>query len=231
MEIVMFMKRGAAGALFLLALSTSQAHAGEASRNTSSASWAEAVANRENMATPPKFVEGPYATLTESEKALGHHGPVVVEGIIDVDGRMREPRIKVSSRAEAVDAIALDAAGASTFSPAMDAAGAALAVVVAMPFDLVSYKSRSGGMFEYRCDQFVRDMDWWKRAHPEEAYKKHELYTMQLGFFMSGLVLRSGKEQELFRAEIERFDERWLAAIETCRKKPKLLQKDVIFRQ
>lgn len=224
------MKSSAAGALFLLAVSASHAKAEDTAGNAPSAEWVEAVANREKMAAPPKFVDGPHAALPESEKALGHHGPVVVEGIIDVDGRMREARIKVSSRADAVDAIALAAAGASTFTPATSAAGTALAVVVAMPFDLVSYKSRSGGLFAYRCDQFVRDMDWWKSTHSEESYEKHELYTMQLGFFMSGYILRSGKEQEQFSAEVERFGERWLAAIETCRKKPKLLQKDVIFR-
>lgn len=86
-----------------------------------SAAWAEAKANRAKIKTAPTFIDGPKADLPEAEKALGHHGPVVVEGIIGTDGRMTEVRIKETSHAAAVDRIAIEAALGSTFMPAKDA--------------------------------------------------------------------------------------------------------------
>jgi TonB family protein len=196
-----------------------------------SQAWTDAEANRAKMTVAPSFVEGPRAELPESEKALGHHGSVVIQGIIGVDGKMSEARVKLASGANAVDEIALAAAIASTFLPAKDVNGTPLSVVVAMPFDLVAYKSAEGmGILQYKCAQFVRDMDWWKSVNPDKTFKEHELYKMELGFEMLSLIRQARGNQELLRQSIDGFEVRWSAAIEMCRKKPNILQRDAIYR-
>ncbi|MCP1471106.1 TonB family protein [Sphingobium sp. OAS761] len=196
-----------------------------------SQTWTEADANKPKMKVAPSFVEGPRAELPESEKALGHHGPVVVQGIIGIDGKMSEARIKLTSNAPVLDQIALAAANASTFTPAKDANGAPLPVVISMPFDLVAYKAPGGmGILQYKCAQFVRDMDWWKSVNPDKSFKDHELYKMEIGFEMLSLIQRARGDQEALRQSIAGFETRWNAAIDFCRKKPNVLQRDAIYR-
>lgn len=189
----------------------------------------EAQANRARMKAPPTFIDGPHAVLPDAEKAQGHHGQVVIDGVIAPDGRMHAARVKTSSELPTLDAIALAAAEHSRFAPAKDAAGAPLAVLISMPFDLVAYKSAKGGVFEYRCDQFVRDMEWWHGAHPQKAYSEHELYRMELGVQMLSLIQAARGDQDRLRKAIAAFDGKWIAAIEACRKTPTKLQKDALF--
>ena len=100
-----------------------------------------------------------------------------------------------------------------------------------MPFDLVAYKAAGGmGILQYKCAQFVRDMDWWKSVNPDKSFKKHELYTMEIGFAMSAMIQQSQGNQELLSKAISGFEDRWIAAIELCRKKPNMLQRDAIYR-
>lgn len=196
-----------------------------------SQTWTGADANKPKMKVAPSFVEGPRAELPESEKALGHHGPVVVQGIIGIDGKMSEARIKLTSNAPVLDQIALASANASTFTPAKHANGAPLPVVISMHFDLVAYKARGGmGILQYKCAQFVRDMDWWKSVNPDKSFKDHELYIMEIGFEMLSLIQRARGDQEALRQSIAGFETRWNAAIEFCRKKPNVLQRDAIYR-
>ena len=203
----------------------------EASAPAVSAAWNEATANRAKVKVAPVFVDGPRAELPEAEKALGHHGTVFVEGIIGVDGRMTEVRIKRTSNAPALDRIALDAALASTFTPAKDADGAPLSIIVTMPFDLVAYKAAAGmGIMQYTCDQFVRDMEWWKSVNPDKPFKDHELYLLESGMEFAGTVSQAKGDYAKLKGFSTDFDQRWEAAIAYCRKKPKILQRDAIFR-
>lgn len=193
--------------------------------------WREAVANRGKLKVAPGFTGGPRAELPEAEKALGHHGSVLVEGIIGIDGRMTSVRVKQTSHAPVLDRIAVDAALASTFTPAKDADGAALAIVVAMPFDLVAYKAEQGmGIMQYTCDQFVRDMDWWKSVNPEKPFKDHELYKLESGMEFAAAISRAKGDYATIQGFSADFDQRWDVAIAYCRKKPKILQRDAIFR-
>lgn len=196
-----------------------------------SASWREAIANRPSIKVAPTFVDGPRAHLPESEKALGHHGTVLIEGIIGTDGRMAEARVKRTSHAPVLDQIALEAAMASTFTPARGADGAPLAVVIVMPFDLVAYKSEQGmGIMQYTCEQFVRDMDWWISVNPEKPFSAHELHQLESGMEFAAAISRANGDYARLKGFSSDFDQRWLAAIDYCRRKPKVLQRDAIFR-
>lgn len=191
---------------------------------------AEATANRARVQTPPKFLDGPKAELPDAEKALGHHGTAVIEGVVALDGRMHDAEVKTSSGAPALDSIALAAAGATRFEPATDAAGAPLPVLVSMPFDMVAYKSASGGAFEYRCGQFVRDMDWWRATYPERPWKEHELYKLQLGLIVLGSLGPALRDQAKLNKALDGFETKWTGAIEKCRRKPTILQMDAMLR-
>jgi TonB family protein len=196
-----------------------------------SAAWREATANRAKVKTAPSFIDGPRAELTETERALGHHGPVVVQGIIGLDGRMTEVRVRQSSQSPGVDRIALEAALASTFTPAKDASGTPLPIIVSMPFDLVAYKSaESMGMMEYTCEQFVRDMDWWKSVNPDKPFSAHELFKLESGMEFAAAISQAKGDYSRLKGFSSNFDQRWIAAIEYCRKKPKILQRYAIFR-
>ena len=218
-------------AALLVAQPAAQADVAEAPAPAESAAWREAAINRPLIKTAPAFVDGPRAQLPEAEKVLGHHGPVVIQGIIGIDGRMIEARVKQTSHAPVLDQIALDAAMASTFTPARDVEGTPLPIVIAMPFDLVAYKSEQGmGILQYTCDQFVRDMDWWKSVNPDKSFKEHELYLLESGLDFASAIQRAGKDREALNKAGAGFEQRWEAAIACCRKKPHILQRDAIFR-
>jgi TonB family protein len=196
-----------------------------------SSAWEQARSNRTRIKVAPAYIDGPSADLTEAEKALGHHGPVVVEGIIGVDGRMTEVRIKQTSHSPGVDRIAMEAAMASTFRPAKDEQGQPLPILVAMPFDLVAYKAAEGiGIQTYTCQQFVRDMDWWRSVNPDKPFSKHELYLLESGMDFASAISQAKGDRARLTGYSSDFDQRWLAAIEDCRKRPRALQRDMIFR-
>ncbi len=195
-----------------------------------SQAWIKAEANRSEMKKPPAFIDGPKAELPEAEKAQGHHGDVVVQGIIGIDGRMKEARVRTSSGVTALDEIALAAARASTLTPAKDITDASIPVVISMPFEFVAYKSATGGLFDYKCGQFVRDMDWWRSVNPEKTFKDHELYRMELGFQMLSLIQRARGNHQLLQKNIRGFDDKWNATMELCRRKPDILQHSALQR-
>ncbi|MGN6817082.1 MAG: TonB family protein [Sphingomonas sp.] len=192
---------------------------------------AAAAANRARMKVPPHFVSGPKADLPDSERALGHHGVIKVSGVIDVDGHFIAARVAKPSGAPVLDKLALDTAAASTFKPATDAEGQAIPVVVSMPVDLVAYKSSlpGGGLVHYGCRQFVLDMDWWRRAHPDTKWQDHELYTMLIGLdTLVALREKGAGDVQGVLGAAKGFEAHWLDAIEQCRKQPDKLLVDVM---
>lgn len=217
------------GAALLAAQTEAQSASAEAP-TTDSPAWIEAKANRPKLKQAPALKDGPVVDLPEAERAAGHHGTVLIEGIVGIDGTMSEARIRQTSKAVELDRLALEAAQASTFIPAMDAQGNPLAVVVTMPFDLVGYKSREGmGINQYRCDQFIRDMDWWQSVNPDAPFKNHELYQLHAGLQFAAAVNRTHGIEDLQKVA-NGFETRWIKAIALCRKKPDMLQRDAIFR-
>lgn len=196
------------------------------SASAQSSAWAVAKENLLRMQERPEFVSGPDAVLPAAERQLGHHGTAVIQGILGTDGRLSELSVKVSSNAPVLDQIALDAAKAYVFSPAKDATGAPLPVTISVPFEFAAYKTATGGAFEYRCEQFVRDMDWWKSVNPDRPFSDHELYKLYNGLVIAGLYAQGGSAA---RVSVD-FDKLWQASLETCRKKPRMLQKDSLLQ-
>ncbi|HEX8062237.1 MAG TPA: TonB family protein, partial [Allosphingosinicella sp.] len=169
-----------------------------------------AKANLTKVKTAPAMISQGIDALgseVEALRALGHHGDVVVVGILGADGRFAEPRIGTSSRSRELDALALRAAAASLLSPARDAAGTALPVWISMPF---SFKNRAfrkeGGADSYLCSEFVQDMNWWRSAWPDRPWSDHEFYKLMLGMRMVDPLSAARVDQEALRRSIDDFE-------------------------
>lgn len=98
-----------------------------------SPAMAAARANRSRMRTTPQSVTMVPPDYPEDERAAKHGGTAMVRGILGTDGKLGEAVISRSSGFPALDAAALDAVRASTFSPAKDADGVAIAVPISVP--------------------------------------------------------------------------------------------------
>lgn len=181
---------------------------------------AGAEANRSRVVTRPSRLTAPDWEFPESERALGHNGIVVIRGLLSVDGRLRYLTVATSSRAPGLDTAALSWVAGSTFSPAKDAEGSPLAIMISVPVEYFSHNAPDGyGASHYTCRQFVLDMDWWRAAFPEESVSHHRFYEMVHGL---GIMARmeAGAERALSAESNEAFLQRWDASVESCRSRP-----------
>ena len=176
--------------------------------------------------THPKFLSGPEAEFPDAAKAAGEFGKVIVSGTIDVDGRLHDAKVEVSSKSALLDASALAAANAAVFEPAHNEQGAAIAKLVQIPYDFSNAKTPGpgGGALRYRCDQFVRDYDWWFKTWP--ADKHDDFYFSVLGYETIARI--NGGNLQALGEETKNFDAHWRATVEDCRKNPDKLFIDVI---
>lgn len=175
---------------------------------------------------PPAVVTAVPAEYPDAERAAGHHGKVVVSGMLGSDGRLVDPRVTVSSKADGLDAAALAAARATVFRVRTDTAGKPIPKAVTVPFAFDSYRSagRGGGVLRYGCGQFARDQLWWRSVWPET--QRGEFYHMMLGL-RTIMEMQSGSLAANFTKDMADFKKRWDAAIETCGKRPEALFIDV----
>ncbi len=195
---------------------------------------AEAAASRTKAKTAPKFIKGPRATIPSEAKAEGAQGKVVVSGIIGIDGQFGSLSVKESSKSDWLDNAAVRVASASKFVPAKDAAGQPIAIVVNMPFEFSNTTAPEGngvGIIRYRCDQFVRDSDWWSKTWPGRIDNFRA--------FVSGYSIiarsqtESGTTEERYGKAFrdDGFGARWQAAIAACRNAPDKLMVDMLEQE
>ncbi|RYD47726.1 MAG: TonB family protein [Sphingomonadales bacterium] len=181
-----------------------------ASDTPQSAAWTAAESNRPRVKTAPEFKYEPATDRPAEALAAGEFGEVVLVGILDVQGSLREVRIGESSKSASIDAAALAAASEMRFQPARDATGAPIAMIlrVNLEYEHASFRG-ANAIARYRCGQAVRDYDWWARTWPG---KSDRIYATPLGFSVA--------------AGIKDFDSDWRNAIESCRTAPKALMLD-----
>ncbi|WP_232089987.1 energy transducer TonB [Sphingomonas sp. HMP6] len=166
----------------------------------------------------------PEQTYPDAERAAGHHGRVLVVGVVDVDGALTRAEVSASSRAPGLDAAALATARATRFEVRRDDKGQALPTPVRMAYEYDSFRSpgKGGGVLRYRCDQFVLDQDWWRSTFPPK--ERGEFYTMMLG--LGTLAQLRGGKLDFTSASLADFEVRWTKAIEACRAHPTTLMID-----
>lgn len=191
---------------------------------------AEAKANRARVRTPPSVKNDKipwYTAELAAVRATGQSGRVAVEGIIGVDGRYTDLRIRTSSRGQALDALALKTAAALAFAPAKDAAAKPIAIWALYPFEFDVLESDTRNVATYRCDMAVRDWDWWRAAWPELPKQKFPNYDFFTGWEL--LAREPGdRGPDGSRVRMASFSVRWDKAFEICRTAPTRLFVEVL---
>lgn len=180
---------------------------------------AAAEANTPLIVTRATLVSGPEAVYPAEERALGRHGRVEVRGLVGVDGRVRYAAVSRSSRAPALDAIALASVEGSLYQPAKDASGNPIPTMFTAARFFESYTSSEGvGAAMYTCPQFVADMDWFKETWGEEALGDHYFFVIVRGLSTVARMSNGGGIGNI--ESNEAYLGRWNRAIETCRNRP-----------
>lgn len=180
---------------------------------------AQAEANKALMKGRPRVLSGPHPELPEDERTAGHNGTVLVEGIADAEGNFAEVHLRQSSGAPVLDALALDAARKTRFTPATDANGRPIAVPVTMPFEFYTSQSSEpgGGLVHYNCEQFVRDTDWWRSVHSDAKWDDYKLYKFMVGF----AIIANPNKDAVTRFKAGRaVADQWAVWIDSCRAHP-----------
>jgi TonB family protein len=213
-------------AALLLAGGGAQAQAQE-ERPAAPATSATEPAQRP-VATAPRFISGPQAEYSDAERNAGHHGNVVIRGIIGLDGRFRDPVVAVSSGAPGLDAAALAAARATLFTPAKDEAGTPMETPARMPFRFSRAAAPGGGLVHYLCGAFAQDMTWWRATFPDRPWDDLEFYQFYTGLRIAGSRVLQPGGQARVRQALADFERQWERAIETCRARPDALLVDVL---
>lgn len=174
----------------------------------------------------PLYVSRVDPEFSDAARAAGEHGKVVIAGKIGADGQLFDAVVATSSRSPTLDAAALAAAQASRLRPYRDNAGQPLAVPVNLSFAFDNYHTPGpgGGILRYRCDQFVRDENWWQATWP--ASEKNGFYTLMLGLSMmsQGVLSNPSGIKEAKAA----FDARLADARRDCAAQPDRLFVDVM---
>ena len=191
---------------------------------TETPEMADARANRTRMKTPPRFVSSDIAdAYPEAARAQGAHGEVSVSVIVTRDGKIIQATIETSSRSKILDDFALARASAGRFEPAKDDAGNAIAVPITLITKFnTGLDGRDGGIAHYRCDQFVRDQDWWRAQWP--AGQDDTVYTVVRGVTV---VLGTSAVSRSIPSKAD-FKRHWDETIEACRKQPESMLIDVL---
>jgi TonB family protein len=190
-----------------------------------------AAAQAVETATPhisvaPKATASPQPTFPEAARAAGHHGTVMLSGMLGSDGSFGEVSIKQSSGSPILDQAALDGVKAWRFTPALDGAGRPMAMRINVPVEFYSFKTPDGGINHYTCRQWVADSDWYAATFPDP--KKDQFYMMMSGFSFVGALTTGRTSAAALRAQAERFDRNWTAALAHCRSHPGKLVRDVL---
>lgn len=179
-----------------------------------------AIANKSHAKSAPSFIKEPDYTRPEAARLAGEFGEVILSGIIGADGKFSEPVIAVSSRSDAIDAAALASVPTMLFEPARDAEGKPLAIPAKLPLEYANVNFHgANGLAGYRCEQFVRDYDWWYRTWP--ADKQDRVFKTLRGFVVLA-DMKSGKQSQAT------FETEWKTAIESCRQSPDKLMIDML---
>lgn len=190
--------------------------------------WISPAKSQDRASTPagqvrvlPKILSEPDLSVPAAALQAGHHGTVILKGEIGVDGHLLNLVVQQSSRSEILDGAALAEASTWSFSPAVGSDGNPISYAATLP---ITYDSAAGGrLSSYSCVQLVRDSDWSDATFGQEFHTKRKAYLMLSGMVAAALI-PEGKLDAL-----PPFEERWRAAIGTCRKKPKMRVMEVIL--
>jgi len=142
----------------------------------------------------------------------GIQGKLRIAGYIGVDGRVHDAHVIESSRSAELDEAGVAAINTTTFKPAMDATGKALAVQTTIPLEY--WKDDLSNIGNKTCRDFVVDADWHAKTFPEERPNQLRSYSLATGMFFahSGTVPHADF-QTIYQACAAHPEMKYLAAI------------------
>ena len=162
-----------------------------------------------------------------AEQAAGHHGTVRIQGLIGVDGRLIDATVSTRSRAPGLDAAALAAARATVLRPLRYRSGAVVSRFATLNFSFSSLSGAGtgGGLLRYRCDQFVRDEDWWRATWPSTDHD--EIRAAMIALRLNATERDDRAEIPDVGGMVRDLDRRWLDGISACRARPQAMVLDI----
>jgi TonB family protein len=164
-------------------------------------------------------------------KDAGHNGSATHQVEVGPDGTILSITIKRSSRSEAIDAAALDAAKAAWYIPATDPAGKPTSGMIEVRSEYARWDDESpgGGLDTYRCADLIREYDWFIAAHKATGDR---LFWPQNAYVGRLMLANQGGIDPRDRAAIARqralFEKQWQAIVKQCRKMPDALMLDKV---
>ena len=183
-----------------------------------------AIANKALIKVRPELKSGAAPTLSDQEREAGHNGVVLVSAIVEADGRLSHTTVAQSSGAPTLDALALEAARASTFSPARDAKGGVIVVSANVAYEFGDYTldDPARNLMNYKCEQFIKDLDWWRSAFPNAKIGDFRPHLRLSGISMLSVIRSPGGLSSIdsIRANSAAFATHWDKAVEGCRARP-----------
>lgn len=160
------------------------------------------------MLQHPSVLRRIEAPFPDAARDAGHHGSVIVSITVAASGAVVDAAITTSSRSPLLDAAAIDAARRSTFRAGVGPQGEGIGGTKTL-----SYEFDDRIIDGYRCDQAVRDFDWWSRTWPEtDDAMKRRLWQQ----FWARTMLRTKYSDRATAKSRAMFDLAWSKALAAC---------------
>lgn len=131
--------------------------------------------------TLPSLDKGPSAEGKEAFFRRGIQGQVLVGGVIELDGTIRDASILETSGSGELDAFAQDLIVRSRFTPAKDSHGTPVASRAKVPVYLWKDSLADGSLTKKSCADFVVDADWHARTFPDAKPSGMRIWLLTSG--------------------------------------------------
>lgn len=174
----------------------------------------------------PQKLAGTEPELTEEMRRLGHHGTVLVTGVVQTDGTLGELTLSQASQSDLINAAALAAAASYRFEPPIGVTGTPETRPARLVFELSQAKEGGGsyttGLADYQCRAFIAELDWWLSVNPDKTAKDYELRKFLIGLGVIMAMQKGDKAGDAMLAGVEAMNTGWDRAVEACRLVPGL---------
>lgn len=175
----------------------------------------------------PARISGRAPEFPEAAKAAGHNGAVRAEATIGLDGKVSGVTITQSSGSEILDGSAAAALADWKFATPYDLKGEQAPLPLSAKFNFSQAEAGTGGYLTglrtYRCDAFIKEIDWWMSAHPGRDMGDIEYYNFIAGirFTVPESVIRKYSPRTMDKIAVVRGHKpAWENAIKRCRAAP-----------
>lgn len=176
----------------------------------------------------PERQSGSEPLFSDDAKAAGHNGTVRASAAIGIDGAVTGVTVTQGSSSDILDKAVLAALADWRFSAPRNLKGEPAQLPLNVKFDFSQAEAGTGsylgGIRSYRCDAFIREIDWWTSAHPGADMGDIEYYDFIAGlrFTVPEAVIKKYSPRTTDKLAVVRGHKpAWENAIKRCRAAPK----------